>query len=260
MLRSRFTIGVLEFRINWLIAACVLLTIIALVRLGLWQFGRAQDKVQQQRDYQSMQASEATPIQYVPTAGRQYDIQQLQNRRVVLEGEYLNERTILLVFQSHEAQVGYEVVTPFRADATNELVLVSRGWTPAADYAVIRERLPEITGPQSLTGQIYVPGAREAARENPDFEPRWPLELRHLNMAQIEPLFEQTLFPYVVRLNEDQPGVLTRHWPEVIVDTSRNFSYALQWFSMAIAVLIVSLILCSNLLQLMNKRRTPQTG
>ena len=64
---------------------------------------------------------------------------------------------------------------------------------------------------------------------------RWPLELRYLNMLEISHLFDETYFPYEVRLDEDQAGVFIRHWPTVMVDTSRNFSYSLQWFAMSIA-------------------------
>lgn len=254
MLRTRFTLAALEFRINWLIALCVVFCLLVLVRLGLWQFARAQEKIEQQQAYQAMHMAQATPIQHLPIAGPAYDRLQLHNRRVALEGSYHNEHSILLVFQSYENQMGYEVVTPFQVAATGELVLVSRGWTPAVRYELIKEHLPKISGEQSLSGQIYVPSAREAAKENPRVNLRWPLELRHLNMAQIETLFDQPLFPYVVRLDEAQAGVLLRHWPTVIVDTSRNFSYALQWFAMAIALGIVSLLLCSNLLQVMRKK------
>ncbi len=69
-------------------------------------------------------------------------------------------------------------------------------------------------------------------------------------MNELAPHFSSPLFPYAVRLAEGQPGVLVRHWPVVLVDSGRNFSYALQWFAMAIAVIAVSLILSSNVLQL----------
>jgi len=42
-----------------------------------------------------------------------------------------------------------------------------------------------------------------------------------------------------------------------MVDTSRNFSYSLQWFAMSIALLIVTFILSSNILQLIQKRSKP---
>ena len=79
-------------------------------------------------------------------------------------------------------------------------------------------------------------------------EVSWPLLIRYLNTIELKPHFEASIFPYVVRLSENQNGVLVRHWPTVIVDTSRNYSYALQWFALAIAVVAVALILSSNLI------------
>jgi cytochrome oxidase assembly protein ShyY1 len=79
--------------------------------------------------------------------------------------------------------------------------------------------------------------------------------LRYPNMDELTPLFAAPLFPYVVRLAEGQPGELVRFWPVVSVDSGRNFSYALQWFAMAIALSLVSLILSSNLLQAWQRQR-----
>jgi cytochrome oxidase assembly protein ShyY1 len=81
----------------------------------------------------------------------------------------------------------------------------------------------------------------------------WPLVIRYLNMDELAPEFQAPLFPYVVRLAENQPGVLIRHWPVVLVDSGRNFTYALQWFAMAIAVIAVSLVLSSNWLKLVQQ-------
>lgn len=252
-------LGQLELRFHWLVALCVLLTMTGLVRLGLWQLERAEEKVQQQIDYQAMMHDEAWPLANVPLAGREYDAIQLQNRRVLLEGEYLNEQSLFLIYQSFEDQIGYEIVTPFLDTTTNEIVMVSRGWTGAASYEEVRDKLPVIEGTRHLSGQIFVPSAGMAARTNNISTDNigWPLLIRYLNMEELAPLFDRPLFPYAVRLGEGEPGVLVRHWSTVLVDTSRNFSYALQWFAMAIAVLIVSLVLSSNILSLMRKKLGP---
>ena len=99
-----------------------------------------------------------------------------------------------------------------------------------------------------------MPTASFAARDNGNPEIKWPLVLRYLNMAELAPLFDAPLFPYVIQLNEGQSGVLVRHWPAVGIISGRNYSYALQWFAMAIAVARVSLILSSNLLRVLQLR------
>ena len=144
------------------------------------------------------------------------------------------------------------MVTPFAVEDSDLLVMVSRGWTGVPSAEQLATLLPPVTGELDVQGQLYIPTESQVKRSN-DLAPEevdWPLTIRYLNTQELSTYFEQTLFPYTVRLAEEQPGVLMRHWPEVMVDTGRNFSYALQWFSMAIAVLIVSLILSSNLLTL----------
>ncbi len=135
--------------------------------------------------------------------------------------------------------------------------MVSRGWSGITSEDELARVLPKINGELVLQGQIYVPTEKEAARTNELVNESWPLTTRYLNINELSRYFDSSIFPYVIRLGLDQPGVLVRHWPAVTANTSQNFSYALQWFSMAIAVFIVSLILSSNILTLMKRRIKP---
>lgn len=263
MVNKSFMLGPLRVRLNWAIAACVIVSVAGLVRLGIWQLDRAAEKLELHNSFIEMGGQAPSDIGHVPVAGREYDAVQLQNRQVTLRGHYQNERSIFLIYQTFEDQIGFEVVTPFKLSAREEIVLVSRGWTGANSYETLRDSLPAIEGEQEPLGQIYVPRAAEAARRNGLNEAervQWPLLMRHFNVDELQPFFSLPLFPYVVRLNEGQQGLLVRHWPEVHVDTGRNFSYALQWFAMAIALAVVSLLLSTNLLQLLGFQPAGRNG
>jgi surfeit locus 1 family protein len=251
MASKLLTFGKLQIRCNWIVALCILLTVGGFVRLGVWQLARAQEKVAQQQDYLESGELQATPIEEVPVAGLEFDALQHQNRRVLLRGEFRNDRSIFLIYQTFEDQIGYEIVTPLQLAALDQIVLVSRGWSGISDVGDLAASLPVLSGPVEVEAQLHVPTVKEAARTNAIEDVKWPLVIRYLNTTELAPYFEAPLFPYVARLAEGQPGVLVRHWPTVAVDSGRNFSYALQWFAMAIAVVLVSLILSSNLLQLL---------
>ena len=252
-----FRYGPVELRWNWLIFACVVATMAGLVRLGLWQLDRAQDKIELQQSHTALGNQQAIPLTQVPTAGPEFDRQQHQNRRVVLDGAYRNERSIFLIYQTYEGQPGYEVLTPFRLRNLSLLVLVSRCWSVITAYEDLAQALPHISVSLRVEGQIHVPSERELAQRNLPHETRWPLLLRYPDMNELVTHFDTPLFPYIVRLAEGQPGVLIRHWPAVNADTSQHFSYALQWFAMAIALAIVSLVLSSNLASLIRSRLGP---
>lgn len=247
-------VGRLIIRFHWLVAAAVVLTMISFIRLGFWQLGRAEEKIALQDEFQTSGQAQATDITQVPIAGLQYDLLQHQNRRVLLNGEYLNEQNIFLIYQTFEGQIGYEVLTPFLLQDQQQIVLVSRGWSGIAEVSQLSSELPALSGQRQIEGQLFIPTVKQAALGNQSQNTDWPLLRRYVNHQELAPLFDAPLFPYVVRLADGQESVLVRHWPEVTVETGRHFSYALQWFSMAIAVLTVALILSSNIGQLIRPR------
>ncbi|HEY0962538.1 MAG TPA: SURF1 family protein [Pseudomonadales bacterium] len=254
-MHTTLRLGRFVLRIHWPIAAGVILVVVGLARLGVWQLERAQDRIEQQRAFQAAGQQAPTPLDEVPIAGIEYDALQHQNRRVVLHGAFLNERNILLIYQSFEDQIGWEVITPLLLDDASQVALVSRGWSGIGDVDALAAALPAITGEVEIEGQLFVPTPEQAARRGDALSETWPRVQRHLNIDELAPLFDRPLFPYVVRLADDQPGVLVRHWPLVLVDSGRNFSYALQWFAMAISVAAASVFLGSNAAQLWRERK-----
>lgn len=258
MLSARhYTAGPFQLRINWLIAACVLLTIGAFGRLGLWQLDRAAEKVAAQQAMEADSRVSAQPIEEIPRGHLNRANPELQNRHVSLEGEYINERTVLLLAEFHETQIGYAVVTPLRLRATGELVLVNRGWTSAVNKPGDSIRIQPVEGPVTVTAQIFVParGARVIGSEIDASS--WPIFMRDLEIDVVSGLLGEAVFPFELRLTADQAGTLVRHWPAVSADVDQNLSYALQWFILALIVLFASLFASSNLWALL---RGPDRG
>lgn len=250
-LQHSFTFGKLQIRINWLILACVLITAFTLGRLGIWQLNRAAEQVAEQQALQARLQENAPAIESLSAAALSADNPELQNQHVSLRGEYLNERTILILAEFFDDQIGYGVVTPFRLASNGELVLVSRGWTTGILPPNTPPYLGPVEGEVDITGQIHVPDpdARVFASEIDAGE--WPLRVRNLEIDVISDILGEPLFPYTVRLAEEEPGVLARHWPAVIVDVNQHLFYAVQWFGFALIVLVAALFASSNLWRLL---------
>lgn len=245
-----WSLGPLTLRINWLILACVLFAVFGLVRLGLWQLGRAGEKIDAQQAFELQQLENPTPLGQVDPALS--DPGELQNLHVALQGEYLNDRTILVLAQFLDDQIGYEVVTPFREQASGQLVLVSRGWTSGILPPNTPPQLLPVDGPLSLTAQIHVPAPDERVLVNQVIDATsWPLRVRSLDISALSTILGADLFPYVVRLTENQPGMLARHWMESNADIDTHLSYALQWFTFAVMIAVGALFASSNLMALM---------
>lgn len=252
-LHKDITLGRFHMRVNWLIAACVVITAFTLGRLGIWQLDRAAEQVDAQRALMAELQENAPAIEDLSPSELTPDNPTLQNRHVVLEGEYVNERTILLLAEFFDSNIGYGVVTPFRLASNGQLVLVSRGWTTGILPPDTPPYTNPVEGPVEISGQIYVPPADQRIIASEIDASQWPLRMRSLEIDVISRILGEPVFPFEVRITADQPGTLVRHWPAVNIDVNQNLFYAVQWFSFALIVLFVAVLASSNLWQLMRE-------
>ena len=242
--------GPVLIRVNWFVIAGIVLITAGFIRLGIWQLDRASEKMALQTAMQQEQQKEAINIEDI-ILSRDGTI---PNLHVTLAGEYINEKSFLLVPQSYNGQLGFGVITPFRLQSSNRIVLVDRGWITVASGAKLNFGL--VVGARQLTAQIHLQSSSPGSDERPDAS-AWPVQIRRLDVDVISEILGEGIFPYPVRLNEDQPGVLIRHWTAVTANSNANISYAIQWFVFASAIVIVSLFTSSNIVSVLRKKEAP---
>jgi len=250
-LRTEFHLGDFHIRINFLIAACVLMTVAAFGRLAIWQLDRAAEKVAAQQTLEAELRETAPLIEDITPAELSASNSELQNRHVTLRGEYDNEHTILLLAEFFDGQIGYGVVTPLRLASNGQLVLVHRGWTTGILPPDTPPSLRPVEGRVEVTAQIYVPPPNSRVLASNIDPSIWPLRMRSLEIDVLSEILDEPLFPFEVRLTADQAGTLVRHWPAVNPDVNQNISYAIQWLSFAMIVLFASILASSNLWSLL---------
>jgi surfeit locus 1 family protein len=251
-IRTDLKYGPFLLRFNWVVGFFVLVTITSFVHLGLWQLDRASEQVAAMEALQVEQSKHAVAIQKL-TQVRDNKQGELDNLHVELTGQYINERSILLVSKFYGDRVGYEVVTPFRVESNGLVVLVNRGWISAKLTSGARLNLRPVSGPQRITAQIHSPGKVSQTFSSQMNTTTWPIQMRGLDMEVVTDLLKEELFPFAVRLTEGQPGVLVRNWPAVDVNINMHLAYALQWFVFALVVLAGSLLASTNILSLLRE-------
>ena len=247
---AEMKLGPVLIHINWFVVVAIVLSAAGFARLGIWQLDRASEKTALQTAMQQEQQKEAINIEDIILT-RDGTI---PNLHVTLVGEYINEKSFLLVPQSYNGELGFGVITPFRLQNSNRIVLVDRGWITVASGAQLD--FEPVVGLRQLTGQIHLQSSSTPSNEQPDGS-SWPVQIRRLDVDLLSGLLGKDLFPYPVRLNEDQPGVLIRHWTAVTANSSANISYAIQWFVLAAATVIVSLLASSNILSIVGVKKEP---
>jgi len=215
----------------------LLLALPALLALGSWQLQRADEKRSLQETLRARAAAPPVDIRRLDAAaGAAADWHGL---RVVLRGRYDNERVWYLDNRMYRRRVGFEAITPFRL-AGGMNVLVNRGWR-AGDPA--RRRLPGLGEAPAellqLQGSIHQPRKKMLLLAPEPQTRAWPRLIQRVDMERMRTEAGGEVFPYLVRLDPDQPGVRPADWKMVRIDDRRHRGYALTWFSLATLLLLL---------------------
>jgi surfeit locus 1 family protein len=206
-----------------------------MVNLGNWQLSRAQEKDARQERLDRLSQEPAVVLPPV-----EIKLEDFQYRQVEARGEYVSRHTIYLDNKIHKGVAGYHIVTPLRIGTSSMHVLVNRGWAPAERD---RSKLPEVPTPP---GQMIVSGIATTATQK-TLELSQDLVLgrvwENLDLERYRGATGLLLQPVMILQKDDVKDGLIRQWPRPDSGSAKNLGYAVQWFAMALAVLITYLVL-----------------
>ena len=244
----------LHFDLEWRTTLLTAFLLPLLISLGFWQLDRAEEKAAIAAT--NAQRAAATPASLAQLARLGPD--ELAYRRVEVSGRFLPDEVVLLDNQIRDGRYGHDVFGLFLDSDSGLLTLLNRGWVPG-DPA--RRSLPELDIPDrllTLEARVYVPPGQPYLLAEEHFDSlSWPLLVQDANGHALREAIERStghrLFPRELRLNPDQPAGFRRDWPVVNVSPEKHRGYALQWFTMAAALLLFFIFRSSNLLSLIRR-------
>ena len=219
------------------------------IKLGLWQYNKAQQKQAIHEAYDQAKINDAIhfPLGVINDKLVNED---LKFKKVTVQGVYETKYQFLLDNQVEGDRVGYHVITPLKIDKTAEYVLVNRGWILGRD---IHTELPEFatpTGIQTVTGQIWVPSKKIFTLEakandalvgdDKSKNGSWQTVWQNMDMAKYKSRVPIVVSELAIRLDQDsQAGGFVRNWQIPAERITSNLGYAYQWFGFAFAALLI---------------------
>jgi cytochrome oxidase assembly protein ShyY1 len=227
-----------------------------LVSLGFWQLQRAEEKQQILDRYQTNR--QLPPL----TLARELDSDRDQQyRRAQLEVEIDNSRVIILDNRVKYGRPGYEILQVARLSGEpsglSKKLLVNRGWVPAS---LDRNQLPDyptMDGSLPLRGFLYrtLRGGYQLDDGITTLE-TGATRVGWISVERAERLWGEDFFPYQLRLDRDSLAALDTGWPTVSVQPQKHTAYAVQWFAMALTLLLLTFTANSNLMSLLTSSRS----
>ena len=209
--------------------------------LGAWQWGRAEQKEAMLADTARVLA-ERQPQALALAA----DASRLQAYDwVVGEGEFLPGPAILLDNQTRDRQPGVRAYRVFLPAGGGEPLLVELGWLPVPGDRTMPALTP-LRGPQRIAGLLVPPPSEGIAQASPTVLADGSLLVIALQReALAQALSLPALAPRVLKLDPDLPLGYARDL-DILPNTlppERHVGYAVQWFGLALTVLVVALVL-----------------
>lgn len=242
MTRSKVKESGLSFRLRWQFNRKSLIFLLTLfpitLALGLWQVQRGEQKEQLLNEFSEHQKQPYAPLLQLA------DSERLNYRKVEAQGYLDIKRTVLLDNQVFRGKPGYQVLTPLKLDDGSWL-LVNRGWLVAAKD---RHQLPRFEGLVSkvqLRGQLYRPKAFTLTQQ--EYSDQRPQLVQSIELEALSRYFDNRLAPYTMRIDPENPLAYIATWPVVTMSPHRHYAYAVQFFALALILLILSIFANSNI-------------
>ncbi len=239
--KSYIRIGPFYYKFRLRASILTVFALIILIYLGCWQLNRAQYK-------QYLMLSLEQKITNIPVMLHKISEPTLIKDRftpVYIQGTYLNKYTFLIDNQMHDHQAGYRIITAFQSPYLDKLVLIDRGWIARTSDRNVIPPIKDIYGIQKIEGVInHVTSGITLTKEEQSELTSWPYVIQTLDYQAIQKHLPKSTFEFVVRLRYPEDIAAYKLPPiDFGLPSNKHLSYALQWFSFALLLIIYYIVL-----------------
>lgn len=214
-------------RPGWLVLAALVLLFAYLCFsiLAPWQLGK--NSTTSERNDQIARSFDADPVPVSSVVDDGVVTTDEDWRQVFFTGSYIPDSDVVVRLRSVDGAPTYDVLTPFRTD-TGDTVIVNRGYVLPIDGNAVPDFDPPPTGTVALDGRARVAEGTSEARP-PITDTPFP-QVYTIAPSQVGPLTGTDPIDGYVQLSDDQPGGLG---PIALpqLDAGPYLSYGLQWLA-----------------------------
>ena len=222
------------YRPLWLLLHVVVVaTIVLMINLGFWQLSRYQERTAFNKVVTQRIASPVVPITelLIDLRTKGETPTSLEWRTVQVVGEYLDDKTVVVVNRSQGGFSGKDPLTPLVLD-NGTLVLINRGFLPLATQVAIAPR-----GRVELIGRVRISETRRHGRLS-DPVSGILREVINIDLDRLSKQMPTPLAPIYVEMFASKPedSILLSQIASPVLSSGSHLSYTVQWFMFSIFV------------------------
>ena len=221
-------------RVRWMVVGVMVLAIWSCVRLGLWQWHKAEQKQEITRALTHHAGVVTLLAQDLASPSH---VEALHLQTVAFRGHYLPQFSFFLDNQVEQGQAGFHVITPFLLSDQQHVVWVNRGWI--AGYAE-HQKLPTVATSQTeqvIQGLFWQQTKIGFRLDKPG--QTWQAVQPVIDFAYLRQHVPYRFPDVILKLDPAMPEGYVRHWEVPAGQVEKHLSYAYQWFGFALASLVI---------------------
>ncbi len=231
MPQKQFRFSNYIFSLSWTGLLVLIICVPLFIKLGLWQYNKAELKQEIQSRYNASLDNEALSL-----PAKLDNLDDWKHKKVKIKGHYETEYQILLDNQVEDSRGGFHVLTPLKIEGRNDYVLINRGWIAGT---ATHTEIPLISTPDELVeivGLVWVPSKKIFTLESKAQKNTWNTVWQHMDLERYQNSVAIKVLPIVIKLDtKSNAGGFVRNWQLPADKIATNMGYAYQWFGFAIA-------------------------
>jgi surfeit locus 1 family protein len=210
--------------------------LVALVALGTWQIQRLHWKQDLISKLQTRSVGAAVAPPSVSA-----DLAAFEFQRVAVKGSFQHDRELYLIGRALNGKPGIHILTPLAPEDGSTPILVDRGWAPFEGRDAATRAGGQVTGPVTVEGIVRL--QKPPGWFTPDNEPAnntWYF----VDIGGMGEVAGVSMRPgyYIVADKLDLPGGLPKGGQWRLDLRNDHFEYALTWYSLALALLVIYIL------------------
>lgn len=225
----------------WKTTLLVIAAVIVMIRLGLWQL----DRLDQRRAFNArVEEQLAQSALEISEENLRADLYNMEYREAIVLGEYDHDRQVVLRNQDWQGRLGVHLLTPLIIQGSDRAIMVNRGWIPYEDFEAGKLSQFDENGLVEVNGVIRRSQTKPRIGGRADQIPAEgepPLQAWNwINVGGIAGQLPYELLPVYLQgspePSRDQMPYRTQL--ELDLNEGSHLGYAFQWFTFALILAI----------------------
>ena len=137
----------------------------------------------------------------------------------------------------HKGRLGYRVLQIVHTE--QGALLVNLGWVLASKHREVFPEFSPLAGAINFTGHIRIVEQGIVLSEQDYRQINWPLRIQQIELDKFSQIIAQKLLPFVVYLDKKETIGFEKNWQPIVMPPEKHRAYAVQWFALASAWLLL---------------------